>query len=450
MTDTENIVKLSQALQSGGAASEDAIALAFVTKHCHELRYVALWGRWMKYDGQCWRPDETLRVYDMVRELCREDYGRKAESAATIAAIEKLSRSDRRVAATIKQWDVDLYLLGTPDGTVDLRTGRLKLNDPGDYVTKITSIGPGGGCPLWLSFLRKIMDDDEEMVRFIQRMLGYCLTGVTSEHAMFFLYGTGANGKSVFITTVSGILVDYHTTAPITTFVQSQASDQHPTDLAGLRGARLVTAIETEEGRKWAENKIKSITGGDKISARFMRQDFFEFLPVFKLIIAGNNKPTLRTVDEAIRRRLHLVPFAVTIPEGERNKALADELKAEWPAILRWMIDGCLEWQRIGLAPPEAVRVATGDYFTDQDILAQWVEEQCDAEPGNEFKNEALAALYESWTVYIKKLGGEPGGRNSFSDRLVAKGFTRTRTKHGSIFRGIRLRPVQSYQGDAG
>ena len=448
MSGDENIIKLA-GMRPEGTPSEDAMALAFTDEHHHELRYVALWGRWMKYDGQCWRPDETLNAYDMVRDLCREHFGRKAESATVVASIEKLSRSDRRVAATIKQWDTDLYLLGTPGGTVNLRTGRMRPNDPADYITKVTSVSPGGDCPLWLSFLRRIMGGDEAMIGFIQRMLGYCLTGVTSEHAMFFLYGTGANGKSVFITTVSGILADHHVTAPITTFVQSQNSDQHPTDLAGLRGARLVTAIETEEGRKWAETKIKSITGGDKIAARFMRQDFFEFLPIFKLIIGGNNKPTLRSVDEAIKRRFHLVPFAVTIPEAERNKTLADELKAEWPGILAWMIEGCLEWQRVGLAPPEVVRVATDDYFADQDILTQWVEEQCDAEPGNEFKNEALAALYENWAAYIKKMGGEPGGRNSFSDRLVDKGFARVRTKAGSTFHGIRLRPVWNYQGDA-
>jgi putative DNA primase/helicase len=296
-----------------------------------------------------------------------------------------------------------------------------------------------------LSFLRRIMSGDEALISFIQRMLGYSLTGITSEHAMFFLYGTGANGTSVFVTTVSGILVDYHTTAPITTFVQSQSSDQHPTDLAGLRGARLVTAIETEEGRKWAENKIKSITGGDKISARFMRQDFFEFLPVFKLIIAGNNKPTLRSVDEAIRRRLHLLPFKVTIPEGERNRALADELKAEWPGILSWMIDGCLEWQRVGLAPPEAVKIATDNYFADQDVFSDWIEEMCDPEPNNEFKTETVAALYESWAAYAKKIGSEPGGKISFGDRLETKGFIRAKTKGGRIFRGIRLKPARNY-----
>jgi putative DNA primase/helicase len=443
----DNIAQLGQ-MQPEARISEDAMALAFVTKHCDELRYVALWDRWMKYEGRCWMPDHTLNVFSMVRGLCREYFGKKAETRAAVAAIEMLSRCDRRVAATVDQWDTDPYLLGTPDGTIDLKTGMSRPADPNDYITKSTNVSPRGDCPLWRSFLNRIMGRDEALISFIQRMLGYSLTGVTSEHAMFFLYGTGANGKSVFITTISGILAHYHTTAPITTFVQS-TSDQHPTDLAGLRGARLVTAIETEEDRKWAETKIKSITGGDKISARFMRQDFFEFLPVFKLIIAGNHKPALRTVDEAIRRRLHLVPFAVTIPENERDKDLADKLKAEWPAILAWMVEGCLEWQRTGLAPPNAVKVATNDYFTDQDALASWIEEMCDADPDNEFKKEPLATLFENWTAYIKKLGGEPGGRNSFSDRLVAKGFTRTRSKAGSHFTGIRLRPVLSYQGDA-
>jgi putative DNA primase/helicase len=450
MGDDDNITKLGQMQSEGHGASEDAMALAFTTKHCDELRYVAMWGQWMKYGGHSWKQDDTLNVFDMVRDLLRDYYGRKTAAAATVAAVEKLSRSDRRFAARTNQWDTDPYLLGTPAGTVDLKSGELRPAQLLDYITKSTSVGPGGDCPLWRTFLHRIMDGNAELIRFLQRMLGYSLTGVMSEHAMFFAYGTGANGKSVLLSTVAGILGDYHVTAPITTFVQSHGSDQHPTDLAGLRGARLVTAIETEEGRKWTESKLKSVTGGDRISARFMRQDFFEFLPVFKLIIAGNHKPTLRTVDEAIRRRLHLIPFAVTIPVEQRNKNLTEELKAEWSGILSWMIEGCLEWQRTGLAPPEAVRIATEDYFADQDVLTQWIDEQCDADPGNEFKNEALGALFENWVGYIKKLGGEPGGRNNFSDRLVRKGFTRARTKAGSIFRGIRLRPVHNYQGDAG
>jgi len=211
--------------------------------------------------------------------------------------------------------------------------GQLRVQAASWTGRSLARVAPSGDCPQFRKFLRRIFEGNIELEKFVQRMLGYALTGVTSEHAMFFAHGTGANGKSVLASTVAGILGDYHTTAPIETFVASPVGERHPTDLAGLRGARLVTAIETEEGRRWAETKLKSLTGGDRIAARFMRQDFFEFLPVFKLLVADNHKPALRCVDEAIRRRLYLIPFAVTIPENERDKDLANKLKAEWPGI---------------------------------------------------------------------------------------------------------------------
>jgi putative DNA primase/helicase len=235
-------------------------------------------------------------------------------------------------------------------------------------MTKITSVSPLASCPtpLWLSFLNRITMDDAELIAFLQRMSGYALTGLTDEHAMFFCYGTGANGKSTFLNVLTKCVDNYHRTAPIETFTDSN-SERHPTDLAGLRGARFVTVVETEEGRRWAESKIKALTGGDTISARFMRQDFFECRPQFKLIIAGNHKPGLRSVDEAIRRRLNLIPFGVTIPPGERDKDLPTKLDAECPGILQWMIDGCLAWQRIGLAAPAVVTDATKAYLEAED-----------------------------------------------------------------------------------
>ena len=239
-------------------------------------------------------------------------------SAKTVAAVERLAKADRRLAATIDQWDVDPWLLNTPAGILDLQTDEMRPARIDDYATKITAIGPGGQCPTWQRFLRRVTNDDQELIAFLSRVCGYALTGITREQALFFLYGTGGNGKGVFISIVTDILADYHMTAAIETFTASQ-SERHPTDLAGLRGARLVTATETAEGRRWAEAKIKAVTGGDKIAARFMRQDFFEFVPSFKLIISGNYMPGLRSVDEAMRRRLHVVPFSVTIPAAERD-----------------------------------------------------------------------------------------------------------------------------------
>jgi putative DNA primase/helicase len=241
-----------------------------------------------------------------------------------VAAVEYLARSDQRLAASVDQWDRDPWLLNTPAGTVNLKTGATHGHRPEDYITKVAATSPGGKCDLWRKFIETVAGGDTDLAGFIQRMLGYSLTGSTREQCLFFLYGLGANGKSVLLNTVSSILADYHATAPIETFTAS-VTDRHPTDLAGLRGARVVTAIETEEGRRWAEAKIKSLTGGDPIPARFMRQDFFTFTPQFKLIVAGNHKPSLRTVDKAIRRRFHLVPCTVTIPgRMARHPAMDD------------------------------------------------------------------------------------------------------------------------------
>ena len=208
------------------------------------------------------------------------------------------------------------------------------------------------------------------------RVMGYCLTGITREHALFFGYGTGANGKGTFLNTMSAILGGYAAVAPMETFTASP-TDRHPTDLAMLRGARLVAAQETEEGRRWAEGRIKAMTGGDPVTARFMRRDFFTFIPLFKLFIAGNHKPGLRGVDEAIRRRLNLIPFTVTIPVAERDVHLADKLGPEMPGILAWAIEGCLLWQRVGLQPPATVVEATHNYMAAEDALSLWIMERC-------------------------------------------------------------------------
>jgi putative DNA primase/helicase len=341
------------------AAGEDAIALRFAEQHVADLRYVAAWGRWLEWNGKNWRFDDTLRAFDLARRICREA---DESDAKVVAAVERLAKSDRRLAATIDQWDADPWLLNTPNGVVDLRTGNMCAARPEDYCTKITAVAPSGDCPLWLSFLQRVTGKNYELIAFLQRMCGYALTGVTREHALFFGYGTGANGKSVFVETIASILNDYHCSAPIETFAASNV-DRHPTELADLRGARLVTSVETEEGRRWAESRIKMLTGGDRVKARFMRQDFFEFVPQLKLFIIGNHKPSLRSVDEAMRRRFNLIPFAVTIPVEERDAELPEKLKAESTGILAWMIQGCLRWKDVGLRAPEIVTAATAKYL---------------------------------------------------------------------------------------
>jgi putative DNA primase/helicase len=422
-----------------GFLSEDALALLFVEKHGENLHYVAAWGRWLVWDGKRWLPDSTLHVFDLVRETCREALGRKRLDAKTVAAVEKLAKADRRVAATVDQWDVDPWLLNTPDGMVDLRTGDTRAHRRNDYCTKLTAVAPGGDCPLWLAFLERIFAGDHELIAYMQRVCGYSLTGITREHALFFGYGTGGNGKGVFIGTVSGVMGDYATTAPMDTFIASN-NDRHPTELAFLRGARLVTASETEEGRRWNETRIKSLTGGDRISARYMRQDFFQFTPAFKLLAFGNHKPGLRGVDEAIRRRFNLIPFTVTITEEQKDEQLPEKLRAEWPGILQWMVDGCGEWQGEGLAPSKAVREATDAYLVSEDSLAQWISECCNVGPNFYATTADLFSSYKKW---MDAAGEAVGSQKSFSQKLEKRATPHRQGGTGRTgFRGIGLKPV--------
>jgi len=426
------------------AFSDEDLALRFAERHAGELRFVAAWNKWLVWDGARWRFDETLFAFNLARRVCREaaaecnnkKLANALASAKTRAAVENLARDDRRLAATIDQWDADPWSLNTPDGVVDLRTGKRRPRRAEDYLTKITVVGPGDDCRRFLAFLHRIAGGDAELVAYLRRVLGYGLTGITREHALFFCYGTGANGKSVLLSTVAGILGEYHRTAPIETFTASN-SDRHPTDLAGLRGARLVTATETEEGRRWAESRIKQLTGGDMVAARFMRQDFFEYRPAFKLVIAGNHKPSLRSVDESIRRRLHLIPFAVTIPPDERDAELAEKLKDEWPSILRWMIEGALEWQAKGLRLPRAVVGATAAYLEAEDALAAWIDEACERDP-NAWASSS--ALYASWSAWATAAGETAGGSKRFSQALESRGFRRHKRECGQGFYGLRVR----------
>jgi putative DNA primase/helicase len=333
--------------------------------------------------------------------------------------------------------------MSMPAATTDLRTGLSRTPRPEDYNTKVTRAGglalAGTPCSLWMNFLRRVCGGDEELVAFLQRWCGYCLTGITTEQVLVYLYGTGANGKSVFVSTVAGILGDYAAVAPMEMLLASK-NERHPTELAKLMGVRLVTAHEVAGGRRWDEDKIKLLTGGDKLTARFMRQDFFEFTPKFKLMIFGNHKPTLRNVDEAIKRRFLLVPFTVTIPEAERDPDLVEKLKPEWPAILRWMINGCLEWQRLGhLGIPAKVRDASNEYFADQDSIGQWIEEALSCHDDRAFTR--TADLFTAWREWCTLRNLTAGSVKGFSQALADRGLAKKRdnvAKWG--FKGVTFR----------
>jgi putative DNA primase/helicase len=451
MTD-DNVIKLMVANAEAKARakteipeySDFALADKFAAKYGTIFRHVTNRNDWYFYDGKVWNPDEKLNRYTFARELCSqmarecpEDGVKKALTHAnTVADVVKVVGYDGGMKALIKEFDRDPMLLNTQDGVVDLRNGSIRPHRYDDFLSQITSCGVGDGCPTWVEFLKRITCGDDGLRAYLQRVFGYALTGSTKEHALFFLYGSGANGKSVFIGVLAGIFNTYHRTAAMQTFIVS-TNEQHPTDLAGLVGSRAVTASETERGRTWDENKIKTITGGDEVSARFMRGDFFEYVPQFKIIVAGNNKPKLKSTDEAIRRRFNLIPFLATIPPEERDLDLGEKLRAEYPGILRWAVEGCLEWQRIGLDPPAVVRAATDEYIKSQNVVSNWIDERCDAAYGLRALSNDLYADFKSWAHNC----GEEGLKQAdFNKALEELGYSKRPTKIGKVWDGLKLR----------
>jgi P4 family phage/plasmid primase-like protien len=433
--------------------SDIAIADRLAADHALDWRHVAMFGRSMHWNSKVWVEDRTLRALDLSRKRCqrearavldRDDLSERdakrvavgIASAKTVAAVLKLSQADRRIAAVPEQFDADPWLLNTPGGIVDLRSGELCAHDWACYCSKITHAAPRAGQPhVWHEFLERVTNGDSDLQDYMQRVAGYCLTGITREHALHFLWGTGANGKSTFLNTLREMLGDYAVVASADTFTEARG-ERHPTELAALRGARLVISSETEDGRQWAAARIKSLTGGDPIAARFMRQDLFEFVPQFKLVMAGNHKPGLRNVDEAVRRRMHLVPFTAKIPPAERDPRLMERLRDELPQILSWAIDGCLQWQQGGLAPPASVRDATDLYLEDNDTIGAWLAECTRSEAGAFETVAAMHASYHAWAVAngerflgVKKLG----------PALEGRGLQRHRTSTAKGFIGLRI-----------
>jgi putative DNA primase/helicase len=450
--DAERIVAENQELER--TVTQDGIARVFARRFDGRLRFCHHANAWYCWCGTHWQRDETDAAFEFVRVLARElteraeaKELREVRKTSFAAGVERYARSDTALAVTSAAWDIDRYLLGTPGGTVDLRSGVLRGSRPSEGITRITAVAPSAAadCPIWVDFLRQATDGDDGKFLFLQQWAGYCLTGDVSEHALVFCHGDGGNGKGVFLNTMIGILANYAVVAPADTFTASN-HDRHPTELAMLRGARLVAASETEQGRTWAENRIKQLTGGDPITARFMRGDFFTFSPEFKLTIIGNHQPALVNVDNSTRRRFNIVPFLYK-PRSP-DLGLTERLRAEWPAILRWMIDGCLDWQRNRLTRPLSVLDATAAYFEDQDLFGQWLSGCCETQLGNDRMTEITAKLFGSWKAHALQAGEKPGSQKSFSMTMQKRGFQPGRSGAARFFRGIRLCKESDGSGD--
>jgi len=434
--------------------TEDGIALEFERRFHNRLRYCHSLKRWHEWQETHWRPNHDAKAFHWARALVRQ-HNRNAEfktraitgKTAFAGGVERFAQAARCFAVTAEIWDQDPWLLGTPGGILDLRTGKLRPAKQDDYITKIAAITPADtvDCRLWLAFLKQATSNDPELMRFLQQWAGYCLTGSTREHALLFIYGPGGNGKSVFLNILRAILGDYCSTAAMNTFTEAGAR-QHLTFIAMLRGARLVTATETEEGEPWAESRIKQLTGGDPITANVMRGDPFTFTPAFKLTIAGNHKPALRNVDEAMKRRFNVVPF-LHVPDNP-DRELEAKLQAELPGILRWAIEGALGWQAHGLTRPQVVLDATADYLEGQDLIGRWMAERCIMAPHLETPPGHLATDCRAWA---QANGETPPSAGQLRNALEkVRGIRYATTRGTRTWRGIGLRPDHDTRQGAG
>jgi putative DNA primase/helicase len=378
---------------------------------------------------------------DIERKLLA-DHAKKSDSNYKYEAMLNLAKCE--VPILPEEMDMDMMLLNVNNGTIDLRMGKLREHRRDDFITKQSSVDyvSGASCERWLSFLGRIMNNNTNLIEFLQRAIGYALTGDIGEQTLFFLYGTGANGKTVFLESIKGMLGDYAKEAEPEILIQKR-NDSHPTGVADLMGARFVSTTEVGEGRRMDEVKVKQLTGGDRLKARFMRQDFFEFYPTHKIFLAANHKPIIRGTDLAIWRRIRLVPFEVTIPEQERiplAKMLA-QLASEWSGILAWAVQGCLAWQEHGLGVPLEVEKATQAYRDEMDVLTNFFDECCVIHENAWVNSAKLWNAYLAWTKENEEQ--YPLGRRAFGNRLTARGFISEQAKivgkNQRIWRGVGL-----------
>jgi putative DNA primase/helicase len=350
----------------------------------------------------------------------------------------ELARFEDGIPARPDDFDQDPWLLNVANGTLDLRTGDLSPHDREQMLSKVAAVpyDPTATCPIFLDWLHEIMLSREELVTFLQRAMGYSLTGRVSERVVFILHGGGRNGKTTLLETMSGILGDYAGTAPAEMLLAKRETGI-PNDIARLPGRRFVSATETGEGRRLDEVKVKSISGGDTIQARFLHGEWFDFRPTFKIWLGTNHKPEIRGTDNAIWDRIRLIPFDYRVTDSGKIPDLADAfITREGPGILAWMVEGCLAWQQHGLSAPAEVMQATEGYRREMDPLANWIEDRCELRPNVSAPSKSL---YASYSAYCEAAGEEPLKQRTFGSRLTERGCGEKRTGQARYRTGIRI-----------
>ena len=417
--------------------SPDFFMQKFIDFHGADWRHIHAWNKWLQWDGDTWVTDTDYTYFDEIRQLIRasmywdeargltEAQKAKFTFRAFIGGVGELISAHQQVRSKPDKWDANNMLLGIPGGVIDLKTGKSIDGAREQLISRKTAIKPeSGDCPLWISTINRATNNDPEMLDYLQRMAGYILTGETKEECFFFVYGPGASGKSTFCRTLTEILNEYSQAASMDAFMARQ-NQEHATEIARMAGARLVVATETDEGARWNESRIKALTGRDKISARFMRGDLFDFQPTAKILIAGNHKPQLRSVGEEMKRRIHLIDFPTSIPEAERDRDLNEKLRLEYPQILNWMIEGAIKWNQQGLKRPESIMQATNEYLADEDGYSTWMQENCVIGSGEKC---AIHIAYQSFQSWCDSTGEYCPSQKRFAQRLVEKGYSRVKS----------------------
>ena len=427
----------------------------FVLEHGEGVRYCAEVKKWFIWNGKLWEKDSSGEIYRRAKKTVRGmlveaahieseevrkalvKHERRSESENRIKAMVNLAQSESGVPIRLTDFDADPMLFNVQNGTIDLRKGELRKHRREDLISKISPVtyNPSSSAPLWSSFIKRITNGSEGLGEYLARTVGYSLTGETSEHALFLLYGTGANGKSTFLEALRYVMGDYAMTADFGAFLTSKGQGIR-NDIARLKGARFVTATESEAGKRMAESLVKQLTGGDQVSARFLYGEFFEFQPAFKLFLGTNHRPKIIGSDEGIWRRIRLIPFTVTIPPSERDKKLTAKLKLEAEGILNWAIAGLRDWFDGGLKDPDEVLMATKEYRQREDAIAHFLESCCklqsDARAGSE-------ALYKQYCGWAETNNEYLLNSRDFSKTLEERGFAKKHTAQGTTWFGIEV-----------
>jgi putative DNA primase/helicase len=451
-------------------------AQRLVARYGRNLKWVAKLGFWLVWNDKRWCEDEQGEIMRYAKANCRDmladaanlltlaasttnksasaqlkadaeelvKHSTRSESLPRLEASIKLAQSEPGVPITHEALDQEHMLLNCLDGTIDLATGQLRSFDRDDLMTKMAPVqfkGLHEPANRWEQFIREITCGDADLGRFIQRVVGYCLTGSTIEQCFFLLHGHGANGKSTFVEVLLEMLADYGQQAEFATFLLKEG-DKVRNDIARMRGARFVSASEGPEGRRLDEATIKALSGGDVVTARFLHKEFFQFKPTHKILLSSNYKPVIQGNDDGIWRRIRVIPFNAHFAQVRRDPHLKEKLRAEMPGILAWAVRGCLDWQQNGLGSCKAVDEAGGVYRREMDTIQQFIDECCEVGQNKQVQSSTLYKLYEKWA---KANGMGVMSNKRLSQNLEQRGYTDKRTNKGTTRIGLDLKPIQDW-----